>query len=333
VLYNTTEYVLRQIASLEAHETYTEPQNRRMCLKSTVETLVIGFLNFVKGNDNMTEAIPYMNKNEKQTMYYLREFHKKTDLFLFFHEQFVEVCREDYEEFGGRTCSKVHFTTIWKNNFKDLKARDSRAPPCPTCLSFDQEIKNETPLAQDQLRKGRDKHLDLANLHIVSIDAKKGEISLFGSCNLNVGDYKAGVKFTYTFPLPAKLAMLNLPEYKIGGYVWYQARTVKKHYFVHPSFWQETANSIISSFYILLTDKPDYRGIQILNLAFDNHSTNKNYTVLCFFLWLIRYKRQLVEVNIYFYIEGHTKNVADQAHSAVEQPRNAKSQSVLSKIW
>jgi hypothetical protein len=61
------------------------------------------------------------------------------------------------------------------------------------------------------------------------------------------------------------------------------------YYFLHPEHWPESANTVISTLYLLLSQQT--RVAPELKLIFDRHSTNHNNDMQAFLEWLVRFHK------------------------------------------
>ena len=99
-------------------------------------------------------------------------------------------------------------------------------------------------------------------------------------------------------------------------------------FFLEP--WTETANSVISHLHSYLTGL-EWPHAKVLAIELDNHSTNKNHTMLAYSGWLIS-KAIFDEVRLAYGIVGHTHNRMDRQHSPVAHAIQAVTATSLSEF-
>jgi hypothetical protein len=78
------------------------------------------------------------------------------------------------------------------------------------------------------------------------------------------------------------------------------------YYFLHPELWPESANTVISTLYLLLSQQA--RIPPELKLIFDRHSTNHNNDVQAFLEWLVRFKNITKRVEYNTTVANHGRS-------------------------
>lgn len=92
-----------------------------------------------------------------------------------------------------------------------------------------------------------------------------------------------------------------------------------KQYYLYGNNFSESANTIITQLHTFLSAVSTKKELWI---TFDNHSTQKNYTVLAYFQWLLSFSgflRDQRTIHLIFLVAGHTHNRLDRANSVVSR--------------
>ena len=99
-----------------------------------------------------------------------------------------------------------------------------------------------------------------------------------------------------------------------GGTYWDTNGSVE--YYLYPEVISENSNTIITQIYDNLIEglkqRPHAKNFFVI---FDNHSTQKSYSVIAFFEWIIRKFLNDCKFYIMFHVRGHTHNRLDMRNS------------------
>ena len=86
-------------------------------------------------------------------------------------------------------------------------------------------------------------------------------------------------------------------------------------------YFSEFANTIITQLHDFLNQKfeKQKRGFKKNYIFVDNHSTNKSYLFLAYCQLSISYFIVCEEIEVIFYISGHSHSKIDQSHSILKK--------------
>jgi len=120
------------------------------------------------------------------------------------------------------------------------------------------------------------------------------------------GDYKGSLELpklvggTSKKLFDQKLLLVHYSGFLIDNYKEY-------YYYIHPEQWTESANTVISTLYLLLSEQT--RIPPELKLIFDRHSTNLCNDVQAFLEWLVRFAHATdrIEYNTTFAYHGKSR--------------------------
>lgn len=308
----STLYRLQQ----HARNPNSEPPIIPETSKPTMKQVMASFLEMLK-----TEMAHHDPVHE---VFYLQEWMDKKQVYYeFFVPHYYQFYLPDNPDCENLPLSPNTFYRVWQKDFRDLLPRNL-GPVCKTCQEYMEKKSNIQLSAKVRMeaQHALDSHREFVQKHLGMLNAKRAFLNASRKALVIGGDYKEGIKVIKLHPAPAAITMQSAPKYLVGGYAYWNGQRHTASYYIHTSNWSESTNSVISSLHHLLLNWKGERPKELW-LIFDNHSTNKNFTMLAYCYWLCRYARLFEEVVLVFSPPYHGKNFVDQAHQGVAAEQKA----------
>jgi len=217
-------------------------------------------------------------------------------------------------------CSFSWFSEVW-DNYAPKLITESDHPQCVECFELTSQHR-EALHRKDNV--GAINILEKKNKHIENAH-KVFEVSKLAHAHAAIYAEEAAI-------VVDNMASKSIPKFKkeksdswskdkltlhIGGTHFDHSGDIK--YYIYPELISESANTITSqladSLLILKNSKPS---LKVVTITFDNHSTQKNYTVIGYLEWQI--KAGYIPPDGYFHVIylvcGHTHSHLDAANKS-----------------
>jgi hypothetical protein len=231
------------------------------------------------------------------------------------HKEDLWKAATESEGFDLNHCPDNTFYTYWHQLFPLLVTRQSRGA-CNECLRLSElQQSNDKKIADDAAEQKRI-HKKITEIQRTQSDdfALKAETNRDTILSLCC-DYAASV----FLPHKRVLSIKDDPHKKIKLHIgtYHDDGAKKPYYFLHHEIWNECSNTICSSLWKIV-QRNRLQTMTKMYLSFDNHSTNKSNTVLCFLqhLTILAYFQA---IELLFFIAEEGKNRADRDTSALHK--------------
>jgi hypothetical protein len=269
---------------------------------------MIGVLVLLKENRSVPDPV--------HKVFFLEEwFFRKAVFEEVFQPYFREHHRVLFDQLSQHKGSLSDWNKIWEGHFFDLLTRGSQ-PPCKRCSAL--KARSQSSTNSEAVRTQARRELLEHQTNYVKHNAAVNALSVgAGSAVHFYIDYKEGVSLTRLSPNPPSLSMQSNFKYLIGGYIYVLNGQRFCDYLVHTSHWTESANTIVSSLHHIFTQWRHGDRPEVLYLTADNHSTNKNWTVICYFYILVVFFRMFAKIVFALTWPNHGKGPADQGHQGI----------------
>lgn len=216
--------------------------------------------------------------------------------------------------------SESWFTQVWKEQFPDLYT-ESDKPQCVECAKFKEDEKsahrNKDGALVAILRQKKEEHLKNAravfDVHKQSharapIYEEEGSLVIDNMASKTIPKFRKEKSDSWS---KQKLVL------HIGGTHFDHNSEV--HYFIYPEIISESANTIVSQLADSLKKlKETKQKIANVTITFDNHSTQKNYTVIAYLEWQFKagYLPENGHFLVVYLVRGHTHTHLDACNKA-----------------